>query len=127
MFTAYFDESWDQHQQKILVIGGMVGHYGEWSKIEWPWNTLLHKYEIKYYRASDAEFARGQFDKEPFRTPNISTTPAQYQILHKVRDEFFEVITRGIVSGLAIGVPIQDFKQVTDTPEKLEKFGGTPY
>ena len=86
MLTAYLDESWDQHQQKILVIGGMIGHYREWSKIEWPWKTLLDKYGIEHDRASDAEFARGQFGKEPFRTPNISTTPALYKILHKVRE-----------------------------------------
>jgi hypothetical protein len=29
VLTAYLDESWDQHQQKILVIGGMIGHYRE--------------------------------------------------------------------------------------------------
>jgi hypothetical protein len=81
VLTAYLDESWDQHQQKILVIGGMIGHYREWSKIEWSWKTLLDKYGIEHYRASDAEFARGQFGKEPFRTPNISATPAQYKNL----------------------------------------------
>ncbi len=41
MFKAYFDESWDARQEKILVIGGMIGRHEEWAKIEWPWKRLL--------------------------------------------------------------------------------------
>jgi hypothetical protein len=127
VFKTYFDESWDQHQKKILVIGGMIGRYEQWSKIEWPWKELLEKYEIKYYRASEAEFARGEFNKEPFRSGENPSTSEQYRLLERVREDFFHVITRGIVSGLAIGVPLQEFNQAANTPEKLKKFGGTPY
>jgi hypothetical protein len=127
MFKVYLDESWDQHQEKLLVIGGMMGRYEEWSKIEWPWKLLLEKYGIEYYRASEAEFARGEFDKEPFRTGQNPATEVQYKLLQNVRQEFFEVMTGGAVSGLAMGIPIQTFREVANTPERLEKFGGTPY
>jgi hypothetical protein len=128
MFNAYFDESWDQHQEKILVVGGMLGLYEQWSKIEWRWTALLEKYEIEYYRASEAEFARGQFNKEPYRTVAIvDTTPEQHDRLRAVREDFFRITTSGIVSGLAIGIPIVLFHEIADTPERLEKFGGTPY
>jgi hypothetical protein len=127
MFKAYSDESWDQYQKKILVIGGMLGRYEEWSKIEWPWKELLEKYGIAYYRASEAEFARGQFYKEPYRSGENPSTPDQLELLRKVRQEFFEVVTRGVVSGLAIGIPVETFHEVANTPERLEKFGGTPY
>jgi hypothetical protein len=127
VLQAYFDESWDQHQKKILVIACMFGRYEEWRKIEWPWKDLLSKYDLKYYRASEAEFARGEFDKEPFRTKDLPTTPEQYRLLQEIRAEFFEVITRGHVFGLAFGVPLELFYQVADTPEKLDRFGGTPY
>ena len=33
VFKAYFDESWDERQEKILVIGGMIGRYEQWAKI----------------------------------------------------------------------------------------------
>ena len=71
VFKAYFDESWDAYQKTILLFGGMIGRYEEWAKIEWPWKQLLEKYEIEYYRATEAEHARGQFKKHhsvPFRT-----------------------------------------------------------
>jgi len=127
MFQAYFDESWDQQQDKILVIAGMMGLWEQWSKIEWPWKELLDKYGLAYYRASEAEFARGEFNKEPYRTPGIDTTPAQYKLLQAIREEFFNVMVRGVTSGLAIGIPLKDFRQVANTPERLEKFGNTPY
>jgi hypothetical protein len=127
VFKAYFDESWDQQQKKILVIGGMMGRYEEWSKIEWPWKELLEKYEIAYYRASEAEFARGEFNKEPYRTGENASTAEQLELLRKVREDFFEVVTRGVVSGLAIGIPVEAFREVANTSERLEKFGGTPY
>lgn len=127
VLMAYFDESWDQKQEKIFVIGGMVGRYEQWQKIERPWKDLLDKYELEYYRASEAEFARGQFDKEPFRTEGLGTTAEQFKLLSHVRSEFFEVLTCGMVSGIAIGVPLADFREVANTPERLKKFGGTPY
>jgi hypothetical protein len=43
MFNAFFDKSWDQHQDKILVVGGMLGLYEQWSKIEWRWKELLDR------------------------------------------------------------------------------------
>jgi len=127
MFNAYFDESWDQHQKEILVVGGMLGLYEQWSKIEWRWTDLLNQYEIAYYRASEAEFARGQFKKEPYRTAGSATTPEQYKVLQAVREGFFRVMTSGTVSGLAIGIPIELFREVADTPDRLDKFGGTPF
>jgi hypothetical protein len=127
VFKAYFDESWDARQEKILVFGGMIGRHEEWAKIEWPWKQLLDKYEIEYYRATEAEHARGQFKKPPFRTVPDSLTFKQNELLREVRREFFEVVTRGIVSGLAVGIPITMFSEVANTPEKLAKLGGTPY
>jgi hypothetical protein len=127
MFNAFFDESWDQHQDRILVVGGMLGLYEQWSKIEWRWKELLDRYGIAYYRASEAEFARGQFSKEPYRTVGTNTTANQYTLLETVREDFFRITTSGTVSGLAVGIPIALFSEVADTPDHLEKFGGTPY
>lgn len=127
MFKAYFDESWDQHQKKVVVFGGMVGRHEQWAKIEWPWKELLKKYGLKYYRASDAEFARGEFDREPFRTEKKPTSPEQYRLLQDVRKEFFEILTRGIVAGFGVQIPVKAFNEVADTPKKMEAFGGTPY
>jgi hypothetical protein len=127
MFIAYFDESWDEKQRGILVIAGMIGLWEQWDKIEWRWRELLDKYQIAYYRATEAESANGQFDKPPYRTPGVPLTAAQFKLLREVKDEFFKVLTFGRISGAAIGVPIQLFNQVADTPQKQTQFGNTPY
>jgi hypothetical protein len=127
VFYSYFDESWDQHQEKILVFGGMIGRYEQWEKIEWRWKELLNKYKIDFYRASDAEFARGEFEKEPYRTGDDPSTPEQRALLFHVREDFFHILTKGMVSGLAIGIPYKNFYEVLNTPEKLAKFDNTPY
>src|SRR5271157_2346957 len=99
MFIAYFDESWDEKQQKILVIAGMMGLWEQWDKIEWRWRGLLDKYEIDYYRATEAESANGQFDKPPYRTPGVPLTAAQFKLLQDVKDDFFNILTFGRISG----------------------------
>jgi len=43
------------------------------------------KYGIAYYRASEAEVARGHFNKEPLRTVGTDTTPEQYELLRARR------------------------------------------
>jgi hypothetical protein len=48
MFIAYFDESSDQTQKKILVIAGIMGLWEQWDKIEWRCRELLDKYNIAY-------------------------------------------------------------------------------
>jgi hypothetical protein len=127
MFIAYFDESWDKTQQKILVIAGIMGLCYEWEKVEWRWQGLLDKYNIAYYRAYEAEGAHGQFDKPPYRTaPGVPTAP-QLKQLQEVKDDFFMAATSGRVSGAAIGVPIQLFNQVANTPDKQDKFGNDAY
>jgi hypothetical protein len=127
MFIAYFDESWDGKQEKILVIAGMMGLWEQWNKIEWRWRGLLDKYKIEYYRATEAETANGQFDKPPYRTPGVSVTAEQFKLLKEVKDEFFDILRVARITGVAIGVPIQLFKEVADTPDKLAKFGKTEY
>ena len=127
MFIAYFDESWDQTQKKILVIAGIMGLWEQWDKIEWRWRELLDKYNIAYYRANEAEGAYGQFEKSPYRTPGVPLTAEQFKLLQEVKDEFFNILTFGRISGAAIGVPIHAFNQVADTPQKQAQFGNTPY
>lgn len=127
VFRGFFDESTDQDQKKIYVIGGFVGRYEEWAKIEWRWKELLEKYGLGYYRAAEAEHARKQFDKLPFRDGDKPLTYEQFELLRGVRDEFLSVFCAGLIAGVAIGIHIDDFNAVANTPELLAKFGNTPY
>jgi len=128
MFYAYFDESADGRQERIFVIAGFLGRCEQWSKIEWRWRELLDKYEIKYYHAVEAEFARKEFEKPPYRTDHkTKLNRAQFALLKNVRTDFLSVLTSGFVTGLSIGIPIAAFNAVANTPEIREKFGNSPY
>jgi hypothetical protein len=62
------------------------------------------------------------------RTEQSALTQRQTStLLETVREDLFRITTSGTVSGLAIGIPIALFREVADTPDHLEKFGGTPY
>jgi hypothetical protein len=128
MMSAYFDESADGKQEKIFVIAGFLGRFDQWSKIEWRWQALLDKYEIEYYHAVEVEFARKQFEKLPFRIDSkAALTSEQFKMLENVRKDFLSVLANGAVIGLAIGIPMAAFNAVANTPERLEKFGNSPY
>ena len=123
MFNAFFDESWASTKIGFSLWAGCSGCTSNGRRS----NGVGKKFEIAYYRASEAEFARGQFSKEPYRTVGTNTTPNQYTLLETVREDLFRITTSGTVSGLAIGIPIALFREVADTPDHLEKCGGTPY
>jgi hypothetical protein len=127
VFFSYWDESSDEHQKKIFVIAGFVGRYEEWARIEWRWKQLLDKYELEYYCATEAEHARGQFDKPPFRAEGKPLDYTQNEMLRRVCTEFLDLFASGIIFGVGIGIPMQDFFEVANTPERLARFGGTPY
>jgi len=91
MFLGYVDESADQTEKKIFVVGGFLGHYEQWSALERRWKELLEKYEIYYYHAVEAQHARKQFAKPPYRTnpdPSARLTQEQCRFLENVRKDF---------------------------------------
>jgi uncharacterized protein DUF3800 len=128
MFYAYFDESSDGKEEKIYVVAGFLGRFEQWSKIEWRWRERLDKYHIKYYHAVEAEFARKQFEKPPYRTDHkANLNQEQFRLLEDARADFLSVLTSGFVTGLSIGIPMAAFNAVANTPETQEKFGNSPY
>lgn len=128
MFAAYLDESADQYAKKIFAVGAFLGRSESWAKVEWRWKELLKEYGLEYYRAVEAEHARGQFNKLPYRTASHEDLSfEQKEMLRNIRRKFLALATNGTLAGLVIGVDMVDFEAVTSEPAVLEKFGATPY
>jgi hypothetical protein len=127
MFAAYLDESSDEKMERVFAISVLLGRSEAWVKFEHKWNALLDEYGLEYYRSTEAEHARGQFDKPPFRTEPNSLTFEQNEMLRQVRDRFLDVATGNDRAGIVLGVDMRVFQAIACTPEILDKFGNTPY
>ena len=68
MIAAYIDESSDEMQKKVFAVNALMGRMETWKPLEQSWQDLLREYDFEYCRSTEAEHARGQFDKPPFRT-----------------------------------------------------------
>jgi len=127
MIAAYIDESSDEKQERVFAVGVLMGRVETWTPFEHSWNDLLKEYDLEYYRSTEAEHARGQFDKPPFRTSSNTLTFEQNEMLRGVRERFLALATGQGRAGLVLGVNMADFYRVANTPHLLDKFGGTPY
>jgi hypothetical protein len=62
MFAAYFDESsyTETAKSKYYVIGGYIGSFSEWARLEKPWRKLLPS-GVKAFHATDLDGAHKEF------------------------------------------------------------------
>ena len=116
MLATYFDESADERQEKIFAVGGFVGRQESWASIEWRWKQLLDDYGLEYYRAVEAEHARKQFDKPPFRSSPNALTFEQNELLREARRKFLTLANNGRLAGLVIGIDMSEFRAIANTP-----------
>ena len=127
IIAAYIDESSDEKQERVFAIGVLIGRLETWTPLERMWQDLLNEYDIEYYRSTEAEHARGQFDKPPFRTSPNTLTVEQNEMLKDVQKRFLALAAGVGRAGLVLGLDMRDFYAVANTPQHLNKFGGTPY
>lgn len=128
MLVAYLDESDDgQQQKKIFAVAAFMGRSERWASLEWKWQTLLKEYAIKYYHAVEAENISGEFDRPPFRSVPGKLTDTESRAMKEIRHRFLSLACNGTLAGIVLGIDMRDFRAVANTPEVLDKFGGTPY
>jgi hypothetical protein len=127
MFVAYLDESDDGKQERIFAVGALIGRQESWASIEWKWTELLKEYGIKYYHAVEAENVSGEFNRPPFRSSPGKLTDAESKTIKDVRRRFLSLACNGTLAGIVLGIDMKDFRSVANSPENLDKFGGTPY
>jgi Protein of unknown function (DUF3800) len=114
-FTAFLDDSSDQQQEKVVVYGGFVGDLDKWVRLKVLWKANLRHHGIRYFRSTECKALQGEFVK--FRSVADFPKPAGRQAADAVRNDLMSVIeTCGIV-GFAVGVLVQDYREVLKLPE----------
>ena len=127
MLVAYLDESSDEKQQKIFTVGAFLGRNERWASLEWKWQLLLKEYRVKHFHAVEAENVSGEFDRSPFRSAHGKLTLAESRLMKEIRHRFLSLACNAGLVGIVLGIDMADFRAVANTPEILDKFGGTPY
>ncbi|MDD4052178.1 MAG: DUF3800 domain-containing protein [candidate division Zixibacteria bacterium] len=61
-YSIYFDESGTDRSNGYVYVAGCMMEKGEWLVLDKSWQDIINKFEIKRFRASDCEAAKGEFN-----------------------------------------------------------------
>ncbi len=65
LYKVYFDESGTHYDSGAAVVAGFVSKATEWEAFSQKWQEVLSESQIDYFRMSEFEHSRGQFDGWP--------------------------------------------------------------
>jgi hypothetical protein len=122
---CYMDESVDKDEKKVFCVGAVIGNDAKWQWLEGEWRAIFSSEGISYFKASDCAAMSGEFRK--FRKDDNTATEIEKRKGEEVRRKLLERMSESRVSSFGVSIDMDDFRAVTDTPEKLEAFGGTPF
>lgn len=118
MIGAYLDESFDMKKKGIFAVGGLMGRGIPIFELEGRWRQLRQRpdIELRYYKASECTFGKGEFAKFVADPNNI--TAAERERLEFISHEFLSAITRmrydasSYLIAFGVGVIQDDFYDV---------------
>jgi Protein of unknown function (DUF3800) len=124
LFTAFIDDSSDQRQEKVVVYGGFVGDLDRWVRFKAFWRRKLRLHGIRYFRSTECKALQGEFVK--FRSLADFPKPAGRQAADAVRNDLMSVIEGCGIVGFAVGVQVQDYREVLELPEAQGRLNRSP-
>jgi hypothetical protein len=130
LIAAYFDESSDAKAERVFTLGTYIALARDWvHDFEPPWEELLKKHNLDYFRATDCENGAGpfeQFRSNPFPLP-LSTEDKTK--LTQIKTEFVDLaLSLRYMWGLGVNVFVDDLRSLLRSEPKAEVVLGTePY
>jgi hypothetical protein len=125
VFSCHMDESADRGEQKVFCVGAVIGSDAKWQWLKDEWDAILKPEGLSYFRSNDCATINGEFLK--FRKDRYKVSPAEKKKGEDIRHKLLEKISDSLVTGVGMAIDMDDFRNVANTPAKLESFGGTPY
>jgi uncharacterized protein DUF3800 len=111
---AYMDESFDTSKKGIFAVGGILGRGAPILDLEICWEQLRRRDDvgIKYFKATECEWGKGEFAH--LVADSGHPTPTERQNLESISSEFVKMIGRDMhgESHLAltgVGIVQEDF------------------
>ena len=112
LIAAYFDESSDAKAERVFTLGAYIALTRDWvHDFEPPWEELLKKHNLDYFRATDCENGTGpfkQFRSDPLPLPLRTEDKAK---LTQIKTEFVDLaLSRRYMWGLGVNVFVDDLR-----------------
>jgi hypothetical protein len=125
MIGSFMDESFDMSQKGIFAVGGLMGRGVATFELERRWNRLRQRpdIDIRYFKASECTFGKGEFAKFVVDPTNITST--ERNRLNSIIKMKYEPNSYLIVAG--VGVVQDDFYGVIQDSYARSVLGDSPY
>jgi uncharacterized protein DUF3800 len=122
IFALYADDSSDHRGEIVLCAGALFGWPSSIFDIECKWQKRLDRDNIGYFRSSDWESLRGEFDISKHGNLNTARATAD-----SVRHDLLEIVlsSGGGAGGLSVSMLLKDFHKVVSSNEKARGYYGT--
>jgi hypothetical protein len=124
-FTTYLDESFDMKFAGLFAVGGLIGQGPALFELDRKWEKLCKHYGIGYFKASECERGKGEFEKYVKTAGNPA--PEEKKVLSAISEKFIELILAEQVVGHGITVNQSDFYDVIKDPVAKAILTDSPY
>src|SRR5579863_3545903 len=87
IYGAYYDES---GERPGFSVAGYSASYETWVHLDWKWQSLLKKWNLAYFKASECENLFGEFAQYRDRPTDLKSdlSPNERRRLIEIKTDF---------------------------------------
>jgi hypothetical protein len=121
ILSIYADESTDGRQETVFTVGGFMGLPEMFEGVERKWDAYLKNKGLKYFKATEAENLRYEF--EPAK---LGMSNAEARLFsHEVRHDLGELIADGQLGGIALTLDIKALRKICSEQADAARYLGS--
>ena len=127
--AGYYDESLEGPG---FAVAGYLAQYEVWIYLDWAWQDLLKKWDIKYFKASECENLLGEFAQYRDNPKDLKSQLKQHEweIVKRAKTQFIDAITKHShgLNGVGAAIVLPDFRKIVSEDSKaLHYLTNNPY
>lgn len=127
--AGYFDESDDN--ERAYAVAGTLGHQHDCVYLHWRWEeSIIKKYEIEYFKASELNSGAGQFAKFRDDPTNVSRPFSQREkdLFRKIKVESIDIFLEfPELWGVGVVMLLPDYYRLLEERKACGKTLPKPY
>jgi Protein of unknown function (DUF3800) len=121
LWKVFIDDSADQHREKYVVAGALIGNLKTWQQFQRKWNRTLRDHpRINYFHGKELRTLKGEFLQ--FRDEQLWPKPSGSIAANAKRDALYALIEQSGLIGCGVGVGIQDYERIRASHRRGKTF-----